>query len=611
MNDRPSAPPPQPPAVVLVVDDDDVDREAVVQSLEKAEIHVEAVEAATASEALLRATVSKPDCIVLDCQLPTASGDDVLRLFRSEGIDSPIIVLTGIADEKTAVRLMKAGVRDYLSKLDFTPENMARAVTHAIRLHRAEVASRRADARWRRHVAMLGQLAVVSPRLFAALSIEDLLSSAAQSMRGLFDAVRAMVVMRPGASSELRLEYAGEDGASGASAAIATDEAFWSALEKATDVLLLDAPATGERFARRYAAPVRERSGGVVGAAIVDRIVESDLDDAADRAVLLQFSHTLSVAVENARLFRSERNAVQAREEVLAIVSHDLRAPLGSVQLASSLIRELVPQEAEIGLVLDRMDAGVAHMQRLIEDLMDLAGIDAGTLNIERAPTPVDQVVELATSLMESAAKRKGIVLEAAVESGLPNVLADSKRIVQLLTNLLSNAIKHSPRGKAVRLSAGRAEQEVCFSVQDHGEGFGDDELACLFERFWQAEGRGNRGLGLGLYIAKAIVSAHQGRIWAESEPHRGAKFFFTLPIEILRPIVRRRPTNAAGEGSSGSETGVDRSGSTRPSLPASLPAARPGPIGSIPSRWTSRDRPPGCRAAGSGTLAAPAADSR
>ncbi len=218
---------------------------------------------------------------------------------------------------------------------------------------------------------------------------------------------------------------------------------------------------------------------------------------------------------------------------MLAIVSHDLRAPLGSVQLASSLIRELVSDAGELGIVLDRMDAGISHMQQLIDDLLDLARVDAGTLRIDAAVTPVDQVVELATSLMESAAGRKGIEIVVDADEALPPVLADARRIVQLLTNLLGNAVKHSPRGGVVTLRVQQRNDQVFFSTRDEGPGVEKDELDWLFGRFWQSERRPKRGLGLGLYIAKAIVDAHGGSIWAESEEAYGACFTFTLPVAL------------------------------------------------------------------------------
>jgi len=521
-------------AVVLVVDDDEVDRMAVVRALRRADYPIRAVEAATAADAVLQATVSKPDCIVLDYRLPTATGEEVLTLLRSEGIDSPIIVLTGIGDEKVAVKLMKAGVRDYLSKDEFTAEHLARSVSHAIRLHRAELTSRRADARWRRHVALLGQLAVVSPKLYAALTVDDLLSSAADSMRALFRAKRAFILLRPGNDEEGRFALSVDSYGieTAADAQLPHGEDFWSSLDKASGSLCLQTPAADEVSTQRLAAPVRRRDGKVVAVVAVDRLVDDAWDgEDADRAVLVQFGHMVSVAVENARLFRSEKDAVRAREEMLAIVSHDLRAPLGSVQLASSLIRELISDVGEVGLVLDRMDAGISHMQQLIDDLLDLARIDAGTLRIDAVVTPVDQVVELATSLMESSARRKGIDLVVEADGALPFVMVDAKRIVQLLTNLLGNAVTHSPRAGVVTLRVQRTDGEVIFSIRDEGPGVEKDELDRLFGRFWQSERRSKRGLGLGLYIAKAIVDAHGGRIWAESEKAHGACFTFTLPV--------------------------------------------------------------------------------
>ncbi len=531
-------------AVVLVVDDDEVDRVAVVRALQHSDHPFRTVEATTAAEAVLRATVAKPDCIVLDHRLPTATAGEVLSLLEHEGIDAPVIVLTGIGDEKVAIELLKSGVRDCLPKGEFAPEQLARSVAHTIRLDRAEQASIRANARWRRHVAMLGQLAVVSPKLYASLTVEELLESAARSIREIFVARRAFLILRSAGEQPSRSALAGEpEDGSVSDAELPDGEEFWEALTEAEGTLCIDAPHFDGKPVQRLVAPIRKRDRTVVGAVAVDRYVDAEWEgQEADRAVLLQFSHMVSVAIENARLFMSERNAVLAREEILAIVSHDLRAPLGSVQLAGSLLRELVADEGEVGVVLDRLDAGVAHMQQLIEDLMDLARIDAGTLHIETAPTSVDQLVELATSLMESNMARKGVSLDQKVASPLPKVLADSKRVVQLLTNLLGNALKYSPRQGAVHLHVAARDNAVEFAVHDEGEGLNEEELSRLFDRFWQAERRSKRGLGLGLYIAKAIVDAHGGRIWAEHQQAGGACFKFTLPTVEKKRVSDPRP---------------------------------------------------------------------
>lgn len=224
------------------------------------------------------------------------------------------------------------------------------------------------------------------------------------------------------------------------------------------------------------------------------------------------------------------KQAVHARDQVVAVVSHDLRNPVGTVSAASELLLEMdLPEDRrEEQLRIIRRTA--ERMNRLIEDLLDVSRIEGGGLAVEPRPLEVEPLVREAVELQAPQAGERGIQLVSDVRPGLPPVLGDPHRILQVFSNLLANAFQHTLPGGRVTVSARPGEGQVVLSVLDTGGGIAPEDLARLFDRFWQARRTGRSGAGLGLAIVKGIVEAHGGRVWAESEPGGGSAFHFTLP---------------------------------------------------------------------------------
>jgi PAS domain S-box-containing protein len=228
------------------------------------------------------------------------------------------------------------------------------------------------------------------------------------------------------------------------------------------------------------------------------------------------------------------QEALRMREDVLAIVSHDLRSPLGVLMNSAWLVRTHGRDPAKHGLVEKAADTSlrvINRMTRLIDDLMDFASIQAGNLSVHRAPTDLDQLIADVVASLGGLAAEKGLALVADVPEPLPEVVADRDRIVQVFSNLIGNAIRLTPAGGFVRLGARARDREVLLSVADSGPGIAPGHLQRIFDRYWRAAGERRSGAGLGLAIAKALVETHGGRIWAESPPGSGATFYFTLPV--------------------------------------------------------------------------------
>lgn len=229
---------------------------------------------------------------------------------------------------------------------------------------------------------------------------------------------------------------------------------------------------------------------------------------------------------------RALREAVHAREQTMAVVSHDLRNPLGSVSAAAELLLDVPLPEDRQRQQLDVIRRAAERMNRLIQDLLDVARIEAGGLSVRPRPTPVRPLVIEGADLALPRLRERGLQLDVEVDVDIPEVLADQDRVLQVLSNLLGNAARHTARGGRIGLGAVCEDgaDEVVLRVSDTGSGIPEDQRAHLFDRFWRpAESDRDGGAGLGLAIAKGIVEAHGGRIWLESEVEKGTTFYFTL----------------------------------------------------------------------------------
>jgi signal transduction histidine kinase len=237
--------------------------------------------------------------------------------------------------------------------------------------------------------------------------------------------------------------------------------------------------------------------------------------------LLEQRTQALSIANEGLDL----------RDELLAIVSHDLRNPLNAIALNTQLLERLVSSgDPRLGRISRSLDSSIAQMQRIISDLLDLAAIEAGKLSVQLLPGDARSPIGEAVETSRSVSAEKSIVIDAGIGPDPLPARFDPGRIVQVLDNLIHNALKFTPNGGRISVDGRRAAHVVEIRVRDTGPGLKPEELSVIFDRFRQVEKRGRRALGLGLYISRSIVESHGGRIWAESVPGEGSTFLFTLP---------------------------------------------------------------------------------
>jgi signal transduction histidine kinase len=225
------------------------------------------------------------------------------------------------------------------------------------------------------------------------------------------------------------------------------------------------------------------------------------------------------------------RRAVRVRDEVVSVVSHDLRNPLGVVAGAADLLLDLPLSDADRRTQAEIIRRSAGRMGRLVEDLLDIARIEAGALVVRTAPEDPANLLEETRSLFAGQAEKHGLTLAVDVRTDLPAVLVDRDRVQQALANLVGNALKFTPQGGRVTLSAEvDGPDRVAFSVCDTGPGVPPELMRRVFDRFWQANRHDRTGSGLGLAIVRGIANVHGGAVEVSSAPGGGAKFTLILP---------------------------------------------------------------------------------
>src|SRR5688500_9152342 len=534
---------------ILVVDDDDVDRMAVKRALKSTGLDATVTEAENAETALRMLERQAFDCALLDYRMPGSDGLDVVRRARERGLLVPFIMLTGFGDEQTAVELMKAGAADYIPMSSLTAERLALSLRGVLRVHQAEIEASKADFELRRYAMQLRSVAQAAIEINSTLAVDAMLQATTENARRILSARYA----------ETRLTVDAQP----SGATLEAQQAMWRASAPDTDaheltpwadatrdempgitpeILALlaanpDAPLPaipGFKRPNTITADLAGRDGRTLGTIqLWDKKDDADFDE-ADEAILTQLAQLAAVALENARLFRAAQDATRARDDLVAIVSHDLRNPVHTIHMAASFLLDIAPandRRVQARRQLEVIQRSATRANRLIQDLLDVARIQAGGLAVEPVPVDVKSLLQEAVESATPLASAAQLAVTCTPPSNPVAVASDRERVLQVFANLIGNAIKFTPKGGQISLLACRENGEVRFTVADTGPGIPPEHLDHVFDRYWQAKSTAKLGAGLGLSIAKGIVEAHGGRIWVESPPQSGAQFNFTLPV--------------------------------------------------------------------------------
>ncbi len=545
----------------------------------------------SAEQALDAIGTHRFDLVLSDVVMPGMDGYDLARRIRSlpEWDDVPIVLLTSLSDPLAIVRGLAAGADHYVTK-PYTPEwlltrlrqVLARASEpRAIRpkpvtldllgtpftiratkeqilellvssysdLARTGEAVREAERRARflaeagellsssldAHQVLreLAQLAV--PRI-ADVCAADLLDDEGELCRvdiahAVYGAAAVTVgdaATRPVQCSSAAVIEAMEQRttqeiprSSDASLAdVARDEVFAAALRSSGPYLHVAVPLVA-----------RDRVLGV----LQFLLAESRVHAPEDLLLLEDLTRRAALAVDNALLYGEAQRATRARDDVLAIVSHDLRNPLNTIQMSASFLLDVLatPSSGEVPIIpqLEIIRRATRRGNALIQDLLDVSRIDAGTLAVEHAPASAELLLNDAVLEQEPIVLAKGLTFVHAWTGPDAPVAADRSRIGQVFSNLVGNAVKFTPSGGSVSVLGTRRGDHVVFEITDNGAGIAAEHLPHLFDRFWQATQSSRAGAGLGLFIVKGIVAKHGGSVEIVSAPGTGTTFRFTLPI--------------------------------------------------------------------------------
>jgi signal transduction histidine kinase/DNA-binding response OmpR family regulator len=531
-------------------------------------------------EAVAQFDSFRPDLVLLDLHMPYLDGIAVMEALagrRAADDWVPILVLTADITPESRLRALRAGANDFLTKpLDagevllrirnllatrvlYTQQQAARVRAEADR-QRAEFlaeASRMLgqslDAQTT--LAVLPRLAV--PRI-ADYCVVDLTEGDGPPVR------TGAAHIDPAGEAVLRQEnplWAGVLPIDHPMVRALTQGQFVLLGELDPESLATEGATPDELETLRALRPCSLVSVPLVVAGRVGGAISLGMSSSGrrfgpdDLALAEELVRRAGSARENAMLYRDAQEATRARDQILAVVAHDLRNPLSTIRMAADLVLDLVG-DAPYRRHLETLRRSTERMDSLIQDLIEVARIESGKLTLQPRPESVDVLVAEAAAMLRPLAEARGIIFEAGVAERLPDVHADSTRLLQVISNLAGNAIKFTPPGGTVRVACAARENTVRFSVTDTGPGIPPEQIPHLFGRFWQADAGDRRGIGLGLSIARGIVESHGGRIWVESEVGRGTAFQFTIPVVPSSAVQLPSPL-AIVEGERAEETRV------------------------------------------------------
>jgi signal transduction histidine kinase/CheY-like chemotaxis protein len=558
------------PLVALLVEDNPPDAELIAIRLEPGphgagSTPVRIIQRGTAATACAALRYWAVDVVILDLTLPDARGLEALHRIRAAAPGTPVIVLSGIADQALALEALRAGAQDYVMKPPPEGQTLARILRYAVerqRLTRTVDDALRTAAVAARQWKMLAEVSkALAPSGYSTVAIPEVAGLCVPEIADCFVLFLASDEDDPGS---VALWHTNGEKADELKDAI---ESFLRGPESAphgwvdsprfddeTTSALWDEALTAVYaaldFASGTAMPLR--FGGRVRGVLVLAFTPGRRDPVADREFTRSVAYRISMALEQQRMLRQTQRAVAARDRALSIVSHDLRNPLSTIEICALALLDPAPAPQsgihEMGELIQR---SAGWMQQIVEDLLDRASLDAGRLALHRRPTSVAEILDATRLMFAASAAQRTIDLVLDGGADLPSVDVDPHRLLQVLSNLISNAMKFTPSGGRVQLLAQAVEEDlsgvllngtgghaVRFTVSDTGLGISSDELRHIFDWYWQSPKGPSKGAGLGLAIAKGLIEAHSSRLNVESVPGSGSSFWFTVPTANGNGVV-------------------------------------------------------------------------
>lgn len=491
-------------AKILVVEDEHLVALDIQKCLER--MHYEPTVVYSGDTAVLAAHEVDVDLVLMDIKLGGGiDGIDAATKIRSDR-NIPIIYLTAYTDPVTLERARATEPYGYVLK-PFQERELMAAIEMA--LHRSEEERRRSE-----HQRLERFLFDASAKLVSSLDAQEVARAAARIL--VPDYADGCTIHLRGEEPQLRELTCAQP---------------WDSANVPLEVKTLVAAAEESNRQQGQIAPHSTvclplvARGHVLGAIATTFNGRSARGDLPDQTFIEGFGHRLGLALDNALLYHSAQRALELRDDVLAVVSHDLRAPLATIMLHAELLHEHpVARRAADGI-----KQSAQLMNRLIGDLLDASAINAGHLALDLRPEAVGKVVGDAVAMFDELARSRDVTLVLDVSEPDVRVSCDRERVVQVLTNLIGNALQFTPPKGTVSVGAMVEGDRVRIDVEDSGAGIPEDQVPKMFDRFWRGEPRRD-GAGLGLFIAHGIVAAHGGTIGVETAVGEGSRFSFSLP---------------------------------------------------------------------------------
>ncbi|MEB3360098.1 MAG: ATP-binding protein [Synechococcales bacterium] len=525
---------------ILVVDDDEVDRMTVRRSFRQANLTIDLSEASDYANAIAILQQQTFDCIFIDYRLPDKDGLALVQDLRNAGVQTPLVILTGQADDQTAVELMKAGASDYLSKDRLSPKALSKCLHNVIRIHRAEMDAALANQRLRE-------------------SEERYRFVLEGSNDGIWDwdLLRNKIYFN---DRLFQIAGLGQDEFS-----TATFEDFLHFVHPDERLRFESAVAAHLDYSAPFDLEVRlQRSSGDERYCIVRAKAQRDIQGRPFRmaGVVIDITERRraeeKLAVQNELLRQTieERDQIASqREDFVSRLTHDLRTPLVAADRMLTLLRDdtFGPLSSQVHEVLEVMSGSNQNLLQMVNTLLEVYRYEAGRKSLTFAPFNILTLVrEVIRELAPLAAEKQidlGLELNAPFGPSTEKIEVSGDRIElrRVIVNLVGNAIKFTDQGSVtVRL---REEQRsptadplatapeteaiahwLAIDVEDTGPGLSPSDQQLIFDRFRQTKDR-RSGSGLGLYLSRRIVDEHHGTIGVQSQPGNGSTFTVQLPL--------------------------------------------------------------------------------
>jgi signal transduction histidine kinase/HPt (histidine-containing phosphotransfer) domain-containing protein len=521
-------------ARILIIDDDMVDRRAISRALHASGMPVDVSEAASIRSGWERIEQGPWDCVFLDYLLPGGDGLDLLLQFREAGHQMPIVVVTSQGDEKIAVKVMKAGGSDYITKNLLSSEAVSSVVRRVIRTHNVEIerlktAQALADSEAR--LAEAQRIADIGSWEMDAHTLEEFWTNQVFAILGEPDGGNRKMGRRT-----LKHHILLED----VVACMAAYQEIVSIKEARKVDVRLRTLSGAIRQVELQGKPVLGLDGHVV------KIIGT-IQDITPRKEIEQ-------ALREAKDL-AERNS-KAKEEFLANMSHEIRTPMNAILGFAKLLQDS-PMDSLQQEYLHAINSSGEGLLAIINDILDLSKIEAGKMTFEAQPFSIVVLLQSLKDLFAPIVKEKNLALTTMIGPGVPEwIVGDIVKLRQVLLNLVSNALKFTAIGEVnvevKLLNQSGTTCDLLFEVADTGIGIAADKQRSIFDSFTQARSDTTRkygGTGLGLTICKRIVELQGGRIGLESALGDGSNFYFELQFEIAAPSPQHTAAQVINDG--------------------------------------------------------------